>query len=132
MSETTSIVRFPRSVFRRNASAAPEAPSDSLTDSEIALLQQAVERRYACVAVPIKEAPVRKRVDGKTVWEGLVEILELVDHPKAIRAYAWFSSDEESPAARTIATILHSPQISSAKKAVHLAAPESAAERASD
>lgn len=132
MSETTSIVRFPRNVFRRSAPVAPEAPNDRLTDSEVVLLRKAVERKYACVAVPIKAMPVRKRVDGKTAWEGLVEILELAGHPKAIRAYAWFVSDEQSPAARTIATVLHSPHVSSAKRAVHLTGAESAAEHASD
>lgn len=127
MSEIITIVRFPRNVFRRSAPVAPEAPSDRLTDSEIVLLREAVERKYACVAVPIKAMPVRKQAEGKTAWEGLVEILELAGHPKAIRAYAWFSSDEPDPAARTIATVLHSPYISSAKRAVHLAAPESTA-----
>ena len=26
---------------------------------------------------------------GKTVWEGIVEVFDLRDHPEASRAYAW-------------------------------------------
>lgn len=115
------IVRFPRIDRRSEKSPSQGVPGDSFTDIETTRLQQAVERTYGCTAIPGKAMPVRKLVAGKTEWEGLVQVFELLGHPKAIRAYAWFSSEEENPGARAIETVLHTPQTSSARKAVHAA-----------
>jgi hypothetical protein len=35
--------------------------------------------------------PVKETFKGSTVWEGIVHVFDLEDHPKATRAYAWSS-----------------------------------------
>ncbi len=36
----------------------------------------------------IKSAPVTEMFQGKTVWDGVVEVFDLTGHPKANRVYA--------------------------------------------
>ena len=38
--------------------------------------------------------PVNETFQGQTVWQGDVEVFELVGHPKAKRAYAWSYATE--------------------------------------
>jgi hypothetical protein len=33
--------------------------------------------------------PVRETFQGGTVWDGVVHVFKLAEHPKATRAYAW-------------------------------------------
>ena len=37
----------------------------------------------------VETVPVIERFQGKTVWEGEVEVFDLVGHPKATRGYGW-------------------------------------------
>ena len=36
----------------------------------------------------MQSVPVRETFDGKTVWEGVVHIFDLIGHPTATHAYA--------------------------------------------
>src|ERR1700730_17817536 len=53
------------------------------------------------------------------VWEGIVEVFDLVGHPTAHRAYAW-SHDGKHPKESSIA-VLHKESITSAAAAVRAA-----------
>jgi len=57
---------------------------------------------------------------GKTVWEGIVFVFDLEDHPQATRAYAWSSPIEGSTKRRYYA-VLGVPPIDSPEKAVRAA-----------
>ena len=37
----------------------------------------------------VESIPVTEVFQGKTVWDGIVEVFELVEHPTASRVYAW-------------------------------------------
>lgn len=41
----------------------------------------------------IESVPVLEKFQGQTVWDGVVEVFELRNHPKAKRAYAWSDAD---------------------------------------
>ncbi len=64
----------------------------------------------------IESVSVKENFRGKTVWEGVVEIFELVGHPKATRLYAW-SHDIDGPKKRHV-TVLHLAPIDSPETAV--------------
>src|SRR4051812_31718181 len=49
----------------------------------------AVEHLHNCRAQWAGTAPVREVFQGKTIWQGEVEIYDLTGHPKAKRCYAW-------------------------------------------
>ena len=51
--------------------------------------QRAIKHLHGCDAVYVETVPVKEVFQGKVVWEGEVEVFDLVDHPKAKRAYAW-------------------------------------------
>ena len=56
--------------------------------------------------------PVREEYHGQTVWEGVVHVFDLADHPTAARAYAWSSPISGSSKKRFFA-VLHQPPVDS-------------------
>lgn len=57
--------------------------------------------------------PVHERFRGQTVWQGVVEVFDLADHPKAKRCYGWSYDEPEQ-----FITILELPPVDSAQSAV--------------
>lgn len=75
------------------------------------------------VAVASSDALVgnrEMRIEGATVWEGVVHVFDLEGHPKATRAYAWSSPIEGSTKRRFFA-VLGIPPIMSPLDAVRAA-----------
>ena len=64
--------------------------------------------------------PVKEVHDGQTVWEGVVHVFDLNDHPSATRAHAWSSPVEGSNKRRFFA-VLHLGGIRSPLDAVRAA-----------
>jgi hypothetical protein len=58
---------------------------------------------------------------GKTVWDGVVEVFELVNHPKAPRVYAWAHDTDNPKQPRKHVTVLHIEPVTSAVTAVRAA-----------
>jgi hypothetical protein len=52
-------------------------------------LLDAIRHMHGVEARWVESVPVREEHDGKTVWDGEVQVFDLVGHPKAARAYAW-------------------------------------------
>jgi hypothetical protein len=72
-------------------------------------------------ATYVESVPVKEMFQGRTVWEGVVEVFDLIGHPTAMRVYAW-SHDTNDPANPTRhVTVLHSHPIKSAGDAVKAA-----------
>ncbi|MGO8953043.1 MAG: hypothetical protein ACLPWS_07820 [Rhodomicrobium sp.] len=83
-------------------------------------LQRHVERMHGGKARFIQSVPVHEEIDGKTVWDGIVNIFDLTGHSVATRAYAWSSAIEGSERRRFYA-VLGVPPINSARDAVRAA-----------
>jgi hypothetical protein len=83
-------------------------------------LREAVERLHSGSATLAQSVPVRETFEGKTVWEGVVQVFDLAGHPTATRAYAWSSPIEGSTKRRFFA-VLHSGRINSPLEAVRAA-----------
>lgn len=62
----------------------------------IAALRAAIMQLHGCDAVHRRTVLVHEVVQGKTVWKGDVELFELMQHPKARRAYAWEHQEGDS------------------------------------
>jgi|SRR4051812_7463736 len=58
-------------------------------------LQSAIEQKLQCGAVHQETVFVREVFLRRTVWEGEVEIFDLVAHPKTKRVYAWNRTDKD-------------------------------------
>ncbi len=52
--------------------------------SDAAQLQEAVERMHGVTATLVQSAPVHEAFEGETVWEGVVHVFDLADHPTAV------------------------------------------------
>lgn len=78
--------------------------------------QKAVEHLHGCRAVFVEAVEVREEHGGQVAWEGAVKVFDLIGHPKAKRAYAWFVPTTE--AKRRFVAVLGLPPVGSATMAV--------------
>src|SRR5437879_13763711 len=83
-------------------------------------LQEAVEHIHGGKARLAQSVPVKETHQGATVWEGVVHVFELTEHPTATLAYAWSSPIEGSDKRRFFA-VLHQPPVTSPGEAVRAA-----------
>jgi hypothetical protein len=88
--------------------------------TDISDLKQTIESQHGGKANLIQSVPVSESFEGKPVWEGVVHVFDLIDHPKAKRAYAW-STPIEGSGKRRFFAVLHLPPITSPQDAVRAA-----------
>lgn len=81
-------------------------------------LQEAVTAMHGCDCSHSGTARVIEQQDGKTVWDGSVEIFDLEGHETASQAFAWAWEDQGEP--RYIA-VLNVPPINDPSDAVKAA-----------
>src|ERR1700753_2354105 len=55
----------------------------------IPVLQEAVERLHKCQAAHSKTVAVHESFQGKTIWEGEVEVFNVKGHPRGTRCFVW-------------------------------------------
>jgi hypothetical protein len=87
----------------------------------IAELRDVIRRLHGVESRHIESVPVKETYQGKTVWEGIVEVFELRGHPKAQKVYAW-AHDTDNPAKpKRHVTVLHIHPVTSPLLAVRAA-----------
>ena len=84
----------------------------------IKAIQNAIRHTHGCESRHIKSELVDEEFKGQTVWVGVVEIFELIDHPKAKICYGWgYQTDDKDEKIRYV-TVLGIPPIDSPLAAV--------------
>jgi hypothetical protein len=83
-------------------------------------LQDVIRHLHGVESKHVESVPVKETFQGKTVWEGIVEVFELIEHPKATRLYAW-AYDTGNPKRPKHVTVLHTKTVSSPLLAVRAA-----------
>jgi hypothetical protein len=91
--------------------------SNQIKEICIKAIEKAILDLHGCKSKWIESVPVKETFKGQTVWEGNVEVFELIDHPTAKKCYAWSYLVDKSGKRRFIA-VLHRGPIDSPKKAV--------------
>jgi len=86
-------------------------------------IQQAVELSAECKAEHVETVAVVEMFGKQIVWDGVVEVFNLIGHPKAKRAYGWGYQDGGET--RFVA-VLEIPPVDSANTAVRLAIAQKA------
>jgi hypothetical protein len=81
-------------------------------------LEKAFRDLHHCAARHLETVPVIERWQGKTVWEGEVEVFDLVGHPKATKGYAW--AYDKAKGSEVVA-VLELPPVISPRTAVQAA-----------
>lgn len=90
-----------------------------MIEVETSQLKYTVESQHGGTASLVQSVPVKETFEGATVWEGVVHVFNLVDHPKATRAYAW--SYELPDGKRRFFAVLQIPPINTPQDAVRAA-----------
>ena len=85
---------------------------------DVQLLQKAIRQTHRCDSLHVESVPVVERFEGKTAWQGTVEVFVLIDHPKAQLAYALMYREDDQD--KTIA-VLGRPHVDSPQSAVKVA-----------
>jgi hypothetical protein len=90
------------------------------SEVSIEALKKAILNLHGCKATWVKSVSIKEVFEGETVWEGVVQVFDLIDHPKGKRCYVWSHSLEGSKKRRFFA-VLHEGAIDSPKAAVKAA-----------
>ncbi len=83
-------------------------------------LSDVIRRLHGAESEHVESVPVKETFEGKTVWDGVVEVFNLKGHPTAFRAYAWAHDTDDANKRRYVA-VLHTHPIKSAQDAVKAA-----------
>jgi hypothetical protein len=81
-------------------------------------LRDAIRATHGCDSRHLQSVPVREVFNKLVAWEGVVEVFDLIDHPKAKRCYAW--SFQDGKQTRFVA-VLELPPVDSPESAVKVA-----------
>ena len=84
-------------------------------------LRDVIRRLHGVEAKHVESVPVKETFEGRTVWDGAVEVFELIGHPKAPRVYAWAHDTDNPKQPRKHVTVLHIPPVTSPFLAVRAA-----------
>lgn len=89
--------------------------------NEIDKLRAVIRHLHGVESEHIESVPIKETFQGKTVWDGVVEVFDLKGHPKAPRAYAWSHETDDPQNPTRNVTVLHLPPIDSPLAAVRAA-----------
>jgi hypothetical protein len=81
-------------------------------------LRDVIHHLHGATASHLESVPVTERFQGKTIWEGIVEVFHLEGHPRADRVYAWVHATDDPAKPRRHVTVLHIPPVVSPQAAV--------------
>ena len=84
-------------------------------------IQRAFLKLHGCEATYVETVPVVEEFQGKTVWQGDVEVFDIRGHPKATRGYGWSHATGEHDQGRRYFTVLELPPVDSPQTAVKIA-----------
>jgi hypothetical protein len=89
-------------------------------------LRDAIRRLHGAEAKHVQSVLVKEKFQDEIVWDGVVEVFDIVGHPKANRVYAWAhnasdNSGTETKRLRRQIAVLHIPPVISPETAVRAA-----------
>ena len=87
----------------------------------ISELQDVIRKLHGAEAHHIKSVPVKEEFQGRTVWEGVVEVFDLIGHPRANIAYAWSHKTDDPQRPKRHVAVLQVPPVTSPETAVRAA-----------
>ena len=87
-------------------------------------LREVIRKLHGAHATHVESVPVKEMFKGETVWEGIVEVFDLRDHPTASRAYAWAHDTDNPERPKRHVAVLHIHPVTSPIMAVRAAIRE--------
>ena len=84
----------------------------------IEALQDAIRHAHGCDSHHLESVRVDEQFKGQAVWDGTVEVFEVIAYPKAKLCYAWGHHAGKDEQESRYVTVLHTPPIDSPIAAV--------------
>jgi len=84
-------------------------------------LRDVIRKLHGVESRHVESVPVKEMFQDRTVWEGVVEVFDLIGHPSATRLYAWSHQTDDPKQPRRHVTVLHTDPIISPLLAVRAA-----------
>jgi hypothetical protein len=69
--------------------------------------QDVIHKLHGATATHRESVPVKETWQGKTIWEGIVEVFDLHGHPQTDKVYAWMHDTGEPGEPPKHVTVLH-------------------------
>ena len=88
-------------------------------------LRDVIRRLHGVDSTHVESVPIKETFQGKTIWDGIVEVFDLKNHANASRAYAWAYKTENPKKPRHV-IVLHMGPVTSPLAAVQAAIVEEA------
>jgi hypothetical protein len=86
-------------------------------ETYIEALRDVIRKLHSAEARHVESVPVIEQHQGQTVWDGVVEVFDLIGHPKTHRIYAW-AHETDRPGKPKHVTVLHIAPVTSPETAV--------------
>jgi hypothetical protein len=84
-------------------------------------LQDVIHKLHRVESRHLRSVPVIEKFQGETVWDGVVEVFELVEHETAHLLYAWTHETDDPANPKRHVTVLHLGPVNSPETAVRAA-----------
>jgi hypothetical protein len=81
-------------------------------------LRDVIRKLHGVESIHVESVPVKETFQGRTVWDGVVEVFDLIGHPTATRLYAWSHQTDDPQQPRRHVTVLHTDPVISPLTAV--------------
>ena len=89
-----------------------------MTANYISELRDVIHRLHGGEATHVESVPVKETFQGRTVWDGIVEVFELRGHPKTEKVYAWSHDTDDPKKPKRHVAILHLHPVTDRKSVV--------------
>jgi hypothetical protein len=84
-------------------------------------LRDVIRHLHGVESRHIESVPIKEVFQGKTIWEGVVEVFEIHGDARAPKVYAWSHDTDNPEKPRRHVTVLHIPPVLSPREAVRAA-----------
>ena len=84
----------------------------------LARLQATIQQLHGCGANFRETAPVQEVVQGRTLWQGEVEVFDVYGHPRTKVCYAWSHRTGKAQQGERLVAMLQIPPVISPEIAV--------------
>jgi hypothetical protein len=74
-------------------------------------LRDVIHKLHGVDAVHVESVPIKEVWQGKTIWEGVVEVFDITGHATATKVYAWAHDTDDPKKPRRHITVLNIPPI---------------------
>jgi hypothetical protein len=70
--------------------------------NDISLIQEAIKETLGCDSLWVESKRVTEKFQEQIAWDGIVEVFDLIDHPKAKRVYGWSYREGKTDKAKVV------------------------------